>query len=127
MTGLVVLAWAIGHLSGADPVIYPAGLALAALAAGALVLAATAVGAVGALLSMRPLRWLGVRSYGIYLWHWPVIALAAAVSGPGPAAPWLWVVEACLAIVLAAASWKWIEAPFSETGSALPSVPTAGC
>jgi peptidoglycan/LPS O-acetylase OafA/YrhL len=116
MAGLAVLAWAIGHLSGADPVVYPAGLALAALAAGALVLAATAGGAVGALLSMRPLRWLGIRSYGIYLWHWPVIALIAAASGPGPAAAWLWVVEACLAIVLAAASWKWIEAPILRDG-----------
>jgi peptidoglycan/LPS O-acetylase OafA/YrhL len=116
MAGLVVLAWAIGHLSGADPVVYPAGLALAALAAGALVLAATAGGAVAALLSMRPLRWLGIRSYGIYLWHWPVIALIAAASGPGPAPPWLWVVEASLAIVLAAASWKWIEAPILRDG-----------
>ncbi len=116
MAGLAVLAWAIGHLSGADPAVYPAGLGIAALAAGGLTLAAAANGTVSALLSLRPLRWLGVRSYGIYLWHWPVIALTAVVRGPGPAAPWLWVVEAAVAIGLAAASWKWVETPILRDG-----------
>ncbi|HEY6276392.1 MAG TPA: hypothetical protein VIX86_08665, partial [Streptosporangiaceae bacterium] len=105
-----------GHLSGADPVVYPAGLAIAALAAGGLTLAAAAPGAVGALLSLRPLRWLGIRSYGVYLWHWPVIALAAAITGPRPVPAWLWPVEAAIAIGLAAASWKWIETPILRAG-----------
>ncbi len=116
VAGLVVLASAVGHFSGADPAVYPLGLAVAALAAAGLTAAAAAPGTVNSLLSLPPLRWLGIRSYGIYLWHWPVIAIAGAMTGPGPAAPWLWAVEAAIAITLAAASWKWLEEPILRSG-----------
>ena len=116
MAGLALLAWAVGHFPGADPAVYPAGLIVAALAAAALVLAAAAPGTVGSLLSLPPLRWLGVRSYGIYLWHWPVIAIAVAVTGQRTGNVWLWIVEAAVAIGLAAASWRWIETPILHNG-----------
>jgi peptidoglycan/LPS O-acetylase OafA/YrhL len=116
VAGLVLLAWAVGHFPGADPAVYPAGLIVAALAAAALVLAAAAPGTVGSLLSLPPLRWLGVRSYGIYLWHWPVIALTVAILGRQPRNAWLWIIEAAVAIGLAAASWRWIETPIMRDG-----------
>jgi peptidoglycan/LPS O-acetylase OafA/YrhL len=118
VAGLVVLGWAVGHFSGADPAVYPFGLAAVALAAAGLTAAAAAPGLVSALLSLPPLRWLGVRSYGIYLWHWPVIAIAAAITGGRPAAPWLWPAEAAVAITLAAASWAWLEEPILRNGFA---------
>jgi peptidoglycan/LPS O-acetylase OafA/YrhL/lysophospholipase L1-like esterase len=116
LAGIAVLAWAMGHFSGSDPALYPAGLFVAALAAGGLVLAAATPGSVSRMLSWNPLRWLGLRSYGIYLWHWPVIALAAAVAGPGSTGVGLWLIETVTAITLAAASWRWIEEPIIRNG-----------
>lgn len=116
LAGIAVLAWAMGHFSGSDPALYPAGLFVAALAAGGLVLAAATPGSVSRMLSWSPLRWLGLRSYGIYLWHWPVIALAAAVAGPGSTGVGLWLVETVTAVTLAAASWRWIEEPIIRNG-----------
>jgi hypothetical protein len=116
IAGLVVLAWATGHFSGSDPVVYPVGLLLAALAAAGLVAAAAGHGVIAALTSIRPLRWIGVRSYGIYLWHWPVIALGTALAGPDASSPWVWLVETGVTIALASASWRFIETPVMRNG-----------
>src|SRR4029077_10715117 len=116
IAGLVVLAWAAGHFSGSDPVVYPVGLLLAAFGAAALVAAAAGHGVIAALTSWRPLRWVGVRSYGIYLWHWPVIALRTALVGPEASSPWLWPVETGVTIALASASWRYIETPIMRNG-----------
>jgi hypothetical protein len=66
--------------------------------------------------SLPPLRWVGIRSYGIYLWHWPVIALAGAITGPGPTSAWLWLIEAGVSIALACASWEFVERPILRDG-----------
>jgi peptidoglycan/LPS O-acetylase OafA/YrhL len=116
VAGLAVLAWAAGHFSGRDPVVYPVGLILAALAAAALVAAAAGTGLIGAITGLPPLRWVGVRSYGIYLWHWPVIALGAALAGSGSTSLWLWLLETGITIALAAASWRFVEAPILRDG-----------
>jgi peptidoglycan/LPS O-acetylase OafA/YrhL len=115
--GMAVLAWSVRHFSGADAAVYPAGLVMAALAAAGLTAAAACGGSVSAALSLAPLRWLGRRSYGIYLWHWPAIALAAALAGSARGTqPWRWAAESAAAITLAAASWKWLEEPILQHG-----------
>jgi peptidoglycan/LPS O-acetylase OafA/YrhL len=116
VAGIAVLAWAMGHFAGTDRVLYPAGLLIAALAAGAVVLAAASPGLVGWALGRSVLRWTGVRSYGIYLWHWPVIALATAAFPQQRPANWIWLPEAALSVGLAAASWRWIEEPIIRDG-----------
>ena len=116
VAGIAVLAWAMGHFTGTDRVLYPAGLLVAALAAGGVVLAAASPGLVSWALSRSVLRWIGVRSYGIYLWHWPVIALATAAFPQQRPADWIWLPEAALSVGLAAASWRWVEEPIIRHG-----------
>jgi peptidoglycan/LPS O-acetylase OafA/YrhL len=116
LVGLAILGWAVWHFSGANPAVYPFGLVLAAVAAGGVVLAAAAPGRVGTALAWRPLRWVGVRSYGIYLWHWPVIAITAGVAGQAATSPLARIADAVLSIGLAAASWHWIEEPILRNG-----------
>jgi peptidoglycan/LPS O-acetylase OafA/YrhL len=70
----------------------------------------------GEALGVQPLRWLGERSYGIYLWHWPVIELMR----PGVDIPWtgpgVVVAQAAIVLTAAALSYRYIEQPI-RTGS----------
>jgi Acyltransferase family len=65
-------------------------------------------------LGVAPLRWIGERSYGIYLWHWPIIVLVAGVN----ARPSVWIVigEAALVLAIAALSYRYVEQPI-RTGT----------
>jgi peptidoglycan/LPS O-acetylase OafA/YrhL len=116
LAGASVLAWELVHVSGSGGAGYLGGIAIAALAAGAVVVAAAGSGMIGSLLGRAPLRWIGIRSYGIYLWHWPVIALFAARAGAESTAVGIRVAETAVAIMLAAASWRWIEEPILRNG-----------
>ena len=116
LAGIAVLAWAMGHFAGTDRVLYPAGLLIVALAAGGVVLAAASPGLVSWALGGSVLRWIGIRSYGIYLWHWPVIALADAAFPRQLPAHWIWLPEVALSVGLAAASWRWVEEPIIRNG-----------
>lgn len=70
-------------------------------------------GRVGALLSLRPVVFVGLISYSLYLWHWPILVGARYVLFRE-----LTPLEdaAALAVMLAAAyaSWRWVERPFRQ-------------
>ncbi|HVQ58385.1 MAG TPA: acyltransferase family protein [Solirubrobacterales bacterium] len=64
----------------------------------------------GVLLGIRPLRWVGVRSYGIYLWHAPIIILTNPGDHPAPD-PVRSVLQMAATFAVAALSWKYLEEP----------------
>ncbi len=62
-------------------------------------------------LTWRPLLWVGVRSYGIYLWHWPVILFVGAPMGLELTGVPLMVLQVTVTLVLADVSHRVIERP----------------
>jgi len=77
-----------------------------------LIVATTQAGAVSRLLGSHGLRWLGLRSFGIYLWHWPAVVLLR----PGIDVEWPPVVTGALgvavAVALGALSFAVVERPW---------------
>jgi peptidoglycan/LPS O-acetylase OafA/YrhL len=76
--------------------------------------AACGSGPAAAWLGWRPLAALGTISYGLYLWHLPLLIVAREAGLlPGALAPRALVVLA-LSVAAASASWRWIERPWIE-------------
>jgi peptidoglycan/LPS O-acetylase OafA/YrhL len=110
VAGLVVIGVMIWRVGQYSPFAYRGGLVLLSLATAAVVAAAACpAGLVSRMLGWGPLRWIGVRSYGIYLWHYPVIVLTSpAFAGEDlPRAA----LQIAASVVLAALSWRFVEEP----------------
>jgi peptidoglycan/LPS O-acetylase OafA/YrhL len=63
---------------------YPGSAALVPVVGTGLVIAAGCASSgtlVGKALALRPMQWIGARSYSLYLWHWPVLDLTARYAG----------------------------------------------
>ncbi|MDA8227583.1 MAG: acyltransferase, partial [Desulfitobacterium hafniense] len=74
--GLLVVLLMIGKTNQYQTSLYQGGLLLYSVAAAGLVaVLAHPASYLGRLFGWGPLRWLGECSYGIYLWHYPVIIL----------------------------------------------------
>jgi peptidoglycan/LPS O-acetylase OafA/YrhL len=94
------------------PWMYRGGFLLAA------VLSAVAIAAVSRdprcslarLLAWRPVVAVGVVSYGLYLWHWPVYVVLTE-ERTGLTGPWLLAVRVLVTGVLAALSYRLVEEP----------------
>jgi peptidoglycan/LPS O-acetylase OafA/YrhL len=110
--GLIALVWAFRNLDEYTPGLYRGGfLAVAGVVVVVLAMVTRAGSRLGRMLDIRPLRWLGVRSYSVYLWHWPVFVVTRpGLDVHGPA----WIIDPLrigLVLVLAAASYRFIEVP----------------
>jgi peptidoglycan/LPS O-acetylase OafA/YrhL len=111
VAGLVVIALLIWRTSEYSPSLYHGGIVLLSLGTAATVAAlAHPASLLGVALGWAPLRWLGVRSYGIYLWHWPIIVLTAP-SLQDRANLSLQVLQVAATIAVAALSWRFVEEP----------------
>jgi peptidoglycan/LPS O-acetylase OafA/YrhL len=80
--GLIGIVASAFIIDGATP--FPGIAAIAPVLATALVIVGGAVGSGGgavALLRRLPFQWVGKLSYSFYLWHWPILVIAAQHAG----------------------------------------------
>lgn len=114
---LLVLLFAAVTLPNQTAVTYRGGLFLVAIAAAILIAAVSSYrGILQRLFGIRPLEWVGKRSYGIYLWHWPVWVLLHSTI-PSSAPVWLApLMTVLLTFPVAALSYRLLEIPIQKYG-----------
>lgn len=120
---LVALVVAMVLVPDTSILLYRGGMMLAALMSALIVLAIVLPGGlISQVLSLPPLAWLGSRSYGVYLWHFPLIQLLGAAANT--AAWWKAPVVVIVSLILAELSHQLIERPLSGKSPARNQMPS---
>jgi len=107
------LAWSLTHLHQFSDHLYRGGFLGVAAVATVLVAVTAHPGTpvVNRVLGASPLVWLGKRSYGIYLFYWPVLMLTRAYYDVPVHGHALLALRAAITVTLAAASYRLVEQP----------------
>jgi peptidoglycan/LPS O-acetylase OafA/YrhL len=118
LVAALVVGWYAFTLTDRDAAAFRGGFTAVDLATLALVAVAVypAPTVTAGVLSRRPMRWVGARSYGIYLIHWPVIVLLAAAPGQQPEGLPRTALIVALTLGLAGWSYRFVELPIRRRG-----------
>jgi peptidoglycan/LPS O-acetylase OafA/YrhL len=113
LIGLALLLWCFLNVSEFDTALYRGGYLMIAIVTACVIAVVVhpSTRLASGLLSFGLLRWIGQRSYGIYLWHWPVYLVTRPdLDVPIRGIPLL-VVRVAITVALAAASYRFVEMP----------------
>jgi peptidoglycan/LPS O-acetylase OafA/YrhL len=113
--GLVVLLVTLRQSSSFD---YPSGFVLVDLCTAVLVVLVVHPSiAVGPALSHPVVRWLGTRSYALYLWHWPILQLTRPDQDVHLSGWPLLLLRLAIMAAAAELSYRFVEVPFRDPGT----------
>ncbi len=108
LAALVLMAGLVG---GTDAFWYRGGLALASVASALLIASITLPGSkLGKVFASKPLVWLGTRSYGIYLWHYPLLLLMNPSNAGNPGFFKI-ILELAVIVGVSELSYRFVENP----------------
>ena len=115
---LIGLIWANMHYTLYYPNIdslFRGGMLLtSALTALVIAVSVTPQSLLGKILGIRPMRWIGKRSYGLYLWHWPVFQLTRPRVDVEIDGWQLFLVRIIITLIIVELSYQFIERPIRE-------------
>lgn len=97
---------------------------LPTLGAACLIAAGPAAWVNRVILSNRVLVWIGLISYPLYLWHWPLLSFAQIIESGVPAQT-IRVAAVVGAVLLAWLTYKLVEQPIRQRGQRHPAVAVA--
>lgn len=102
-------------LTGENPLLYRGGFLLFALATGLLIICVQNTECiVRRLLSVKPLVWLGQRSFSVYLVHYPLLLLMNPATRTTRIAWWEQVLQLVLILAVAEVFYRLVERPWSH-------------
>lgn len=105
--GLLLMFWQTNEYSR---FLYQGGMLVSSLLTVALItIAILPTTAIAKLLSTPLLKWIGERSYGVYIWHYPIIILTTPYNAPPNLVRS--VLQIAASFAFATLSWKYIEQP----------------
>ena len=116
LAGLAALCWYLHIVTpeGADPWLFRGGFLLTGIASLAVIAAVSHRGAhAGRLLGVPLLLWIGIRSYGLYLYHWPIYQAMRGVAGK-PLSIAQFVAALAITAVVTEISFRLIETPIRK-------------
>ncbi len=97
------------------PFLYYGGMFLASIVTAILIASIVhPASRVGDVISLKPLLWIGVRSYGIYIWHFPFVVLMGFGIEGVEVPLWKTVLIIALTLLFAELSWRFIEVPVRQ-------------
>lgn len=111
LSGLAMIAYSALTLTG-DSNFPGLNAALPCVGAGLVVCRTTAPGVVAAALGSSPVRFVGLISYSLYLWHWPVLVFFRHWNEGGMPSTLEATALGATSVVLSVLTWKYIETPF---------------
>jgi peptidoglycan/LPS O-acetylase OafA/YrhL len=105
--GLLLMFWQTNEYSR---FLYQGGMLVSSLLTVALItIAILPTTAIAKLLSTPLLKWIGERSYGVYIWHYPIIILTTPYNAPPNLVRS--VLQIAASFAFATLSWKYLEQP----------------
>lgn len=102
-------------VDGYSPFLYYGGILLVSVLTGGLIIALVDPhNVIAKVFSWKPLVYVGKISYGIYIWHYPILLLMTDFNSASETPFWWFIIEALVVLGVSAFSYRFVEQPIRQ-------------